>query len=77
MFNSYAAWAMAGFTVNQRKAGVFRDLVSVNRVLEVRVNFVVGVTACHAIFVADVVGVKIANQHSLVIPDRSNRLRRT
>ncbi len=75
MFNSHAARAMAGFTVDQWQTGVLRDLVAVNRLLEVGTDFVVYCGSVQAVFITDVIGIEIPDQDGFVIPDRCNRLR--
>ncbi len=74
MLNSHAARAMTRLTVDQWQSGVFRDLVAVDRMLEVRVEFVVGVATGQTVLVADIVGIKISHQDGFVISDRCYRL---
>lgn len=74
MLNGHAAWTVAGFTVDQWQTGIFGDLIAVNRMFEIHVNFVVDVTALQAVFITDVVGVEIPCQEGLIIPDRCDRL---
>lgn len=73
--DSLAAGPVAGFAVDQRQAGVFRDLVAMDGAFKVIVNLVVGVARGQAILVTDVVGLKVADQQSLVITDRLDRFR--
>jgi hypothetical protein len=75
MFDGLAAWPMAGLTVDQGQTGLFRDLVTVNRTFEVRVDFVVLVAAGETVLVAYVVGFQVTNQNGFVVFDRCDRLR--
>jgi hypothetical protein len=74
MFYGYAARAMARFAIDQWQARIFRDLVAVDRMFEIRSNLVVSVTACQTVLITDVIGIEIADQKGFVTPDRCYRL---
>ena len=74
MFHSLTSRAVARFTVDQWQAGVFRDLIAVDRVLEIRIDFVVDMATGQTVFVTYIVGVQIAYQKNFIISDGRNGL---
>jgi hypothetical protein len=70
-----ATSAMTGFTVDQWQPGIGSDLATVNRMLKVGANLVMGMAFGQTVVIADIVGHQVADHQAFIFLNWLNRVR--
>jgi len=74
ILDSQAAGAVAGFTIHQGHAGVLLQLSPHGAGIKEQLQPVMLMTCCQTVFGANVISIKITDNHFFIFPDRQNRL---